>query len=155
VTAAVDTHLLSKDNEPMDQTQLDSLKNIILPAFPQTEALYLFGSAVKIEPPQIGDIDIAVLLPPEEAENVGFFSLSDARVMLEKRFSIPVDLVNLRKVSVVFRKEIISTGERFFTADETVADTFEMLTISFYQKLNEERREILDDFFATKRAYNV
>jgi predicted nucleotidyltransferase len=139
----------------MTRHDFESVKKIICSFYPLTEALYLFGSALTFEPPHIGDIDIAVLLPPEEAENVGSFFLSEARVMLEKQFSIPVELVNVRKVSVVFRKEIIATGERFFTADESAADTFEMLTISFYQKLNEERKEILDDFFATKRAYNV
>jgi hypothetical protein len=31
-------------------------------------------------------------------------------------------------------------------------DEFEMLTLSFYQKLNEERKAILADFFRTKKA---
>jgi uncharacterized protein len=34
-------------------------------------------------------------------------------------------------------------------------DEFEMLFISYYQKLNEERREILDSFKKTGRAYTV
>jgi hypothetical protein len=30
-----------------------------------------------------------------------------------------------------------------------------MEALSAYQKLNDERREILEDFFRTRRAYNV
>ncbi|MCZ7670644.1 MAG: hypothetical protein M5U34_27580 [Chloroflexi bacterium] len=44
---------------------------------------------------------------------------------------------------------------RIFCADEYAADEFEMLTLSYYQKLNEERREILAEFARTGRAYPV
>jgi hypothetical protein len=43
----------------------------------------------------------------------------------------------------------------FFCRDEYAADTFEMLVLSFYGKLNEERAEILQEFYATKRAFNL
>jgi predicted ATPase len=35
------------------------------------------------------------------------------------------------------------------------ADEFEMLMLSFYQKLNEERQDILAEFARTGRAYPV
>ena len=63
--------------------------------------------------------------------------------------------MNLRAVSVVFRKEIVFTGERVYTGDEFAAEEFEMLTLSLYQKLNDERREILEEFRRTGRAYEV
>jgi hypothetical protein len=44
---------------------------------------------------------------------------------------------------------------RLYCANQYAADEFEMLTLSYYQKLNEERKEILQSFFQTKRAYNV
>ena len=60
-----------------------------------------------------------------------------------------VDLINLRMVSTVFQNIIINTGKVIFCADEYLKGMFEMLVWSFYQKLNEERAEILEDFFNT------
>ncbi|MDV7391075.1 hypothetical protein RZS08_06975, partial [Arthrospira platensis SPKY1] len=66
-----------------------------------------------------------------------------------------VDLLNARRVATVLQKEIIANGRLIYTADSYAVDEFEMLVISYYQKLNEERREILAEFQRTKRAYPV
>ena len=58
-------------------------------------------------------------------------------------------MINLRLASTVFQKEIIAADRRIYCADEYAADEFEMLTFSYYQKLNEERAGILD---AAKRS---
>jgi hypothetical protein len=42
-----------------------------------------------------------------------------------------------------------------YCADQYPTDEFEMLALSSYQKLNEERREILDSILLTGRAYQV
>jgi hypothetical protein len=42
-----------------------------------------------------------------------------------------------------------------YVGDAYAKDEFKMLTLSFYQKLNEERAGILEDFYRTKRAYPV
>lgn len=55
----------------------------------------------------------------------------------------------------VFQKEIVTTGRRIACADNYAAEEFEMLTLSLYQKLNEERKEILEQFFETGKAYDV
>jgi len=127
---------------------------IILRHYPDAQAVYLFGSALE-DPEHAEDVDIAILLHPAAAKRAGSFALSDLRQELEALFRKPVDLVNLRAVSVVFRKEIVFTGERMHTGDEFAAYEFEMLTLSLYQKLNEERREILEEFRRTGRAYEV
>ena len=67
----------------------------------------------------------------------------------------PVDLLNVREVSTVFQKEIVHSGRRLYCTDENAVAEFEMLTLSHYQKLNEERKAILDSFEATGRAYAV
>jgi predicted nucleotidyltransferase len=61
------------------------------------------------------DVDIALLLPPEEAKGAGSLSFSDLRFKLEEAFGKRVDLVNLRMVSTVFKKEITCYGKRIFT----------------------------------------
>ena len=63
--------------------------------------------------------------------------------------------MSARRVSTVFQKEIVATGRLLFCADENAVAEFEMLTLSFYQKLNEERKEILEEFERTGKAYDV
>ena len=58
-------------------------------------------------------------------------------------------------MSTVFQKEIIADGRLIYCADRYAVDEFEMLVLSYYQKLNEERREIVDSFIETGRAYAV
>ncbi|MBT3273836.1 MAG: nucleotidyltransferase domain-containing protein [Spirochaetales bacterium] len=135
------------------------MKDLIVPevisTYPQTQAIYLFGSHANATQNSGSDIDIAVLLPPDLSKTCGNISFSNLRFLLEAKLKSGVDLINIRLVSTVFKKEIICNGERIFCASETEADTFEMLTISYYCKLNEERKEILDEFLSTKRAYAV
>lgn len=61
-----------------------------------------------------------------------------------------VDLINIRKVSTVFQIQIIDKGKLIFCADEYAKDEFEMLAISFYQDLNEGRKEILENILGEK-----
>jgi hypothetical protein len=89
------------------------------------------------------------------AKQVGSLALSRLRVDLEGLLRRDVDLINVRLVSTVFQKEIIAAERRIYCADEAAAAEFEMLVLSFYQKLNEERREILEAFFESGRAYDV
>ncbi len=133
-------------------------KNIIqmiTDSFPNTQAIYLFGSYAAGEHRADSDLDIAVLLPHNEAKQSKDLSFSDLKFRLSDIAKADVDLINLRLVSTVFQNEIIHTGKRIYCADETATDEFEALTLSFYQKLNEERADILRDFFQTNRAYAV
>ena len=81
--------------------------------------------------------------------------MSDLRFELESLLKKDVDLINLRQANTVFQKEIIMEGRRVFDADEYGTDEFEMLTISYYQKLNAERAEILQEVSASGRFYDV
>lgn len=81
--------------------------------------------------------------------------LTPSHLALEDALRRPVDLLNAREVSTVFQKEIISAGRLLYCADPTGVPEFEMLTLSLYQKLNEERKEILAAFRETGRAYPV
>lgn len=124
----------------------------ILRRYPDTQAIYLFGSWGTGDEWPHSDVDIAVLLPVRTAKNV------DCEQWLELASEIgqalrreKVDLINLRQVNTVFQKEIIAAERRIFCADEAAADQFEMLTLSLYQQLQEERKEIIEDAVASGR----
>ena len=134
---------------------VEIVEQSVLRAYPQTQAIYLFGSVAEDEDRPGSDVDIAVLLPHRVAHGVGSFARSDLRFDLETRLNRAVDLINLRSVSVVFKKEIIETGRLLFVADEPGVDEFEMLTISLYQQLNRERARILADVLETGQAYRT
>lgn len=100
-------------------------------------------------------MDIALLLPHNAAKTAGPLVMSPLRFSLEKHLHRPMDLVNLRRVSTVFQKEIIAKGIRMFCANDDEADLFEALVLSLCGKLNEERAEILASLGETSRAYSV
>jgi predicted nucleotidyltransferase len=115
----------------------------ILAALPDTQAIYLFGSAAAGRLRDDSDVDVAVLLPHARAKEVGSLALSDLAFDLMKTLRRDVDLINLRTVSTVLQFEVLKNGIVLFCADQYALDEFGMYTLSFYQKLNEERAEML------------
>ncbi len=132
----------------MDITRIVGLITKHLPA---TQAVYLYGSRARGEERADSDLDLAVLVPPGAPDDT-LSPLGELRFELEDATGLVVDLVDLRRVPTVLQKEVVAGGRRLFAADERAADEFEMLTLSYYQKLNEERREILEAFRRTGRA---
>lgn len=136
-------------------TTQEHIADLILRYHPAVQAIYLFGThGTDYERPD-SDVDIAVLLPPVEAKAVGSLALSPLQFALEDALEKPVDLINLRQVPTVFQKAIIMDERRFFCADRYAAEEFEMLVLSFYLKLNEERAEILAEGLRSGRFYDV
>lgn len=134
----------------------DLISTSVLRHYPDVQALYLFGSYGSAEERPDSDVDLALLLLPEAAARIGgALSMSECRFDLEKSLGKTLDMVNLRRVSTVLQKEVTNSGRRIYTGDEYAAEEFEMLVLSFYQKLNEERREILEAFRRDGRAYEV
>ena len=130
-----------------------TIVRIVLEHYPAAQAIYLFGTYGTDDEWPESDVDIAVLLPPERAHRQ--LMLTPCHQALEKALEKPVDVVNARLVSTVFQKEIVQSGRLIHSSDEGTVAEFEMLTLSLYQKLNEERKEILESFEETGRAYGV
>lgn len=127
----------------------------VLRYYPSVQGIYLFGSYGTEQEWPDSDIDIALLLPPARAKQEKNLLMSQCRFDLEDIFQKDVDLLNARLVSTVCQREIIAGGRVIYNADPYAVDEFEMLVISYYQKLNEERRDILESFHRTGRAYAV
>jgi predicted nucleotidyltransferase len=139
----------------MDETIKNDIVKTVLGHYPSVQGIYLFGThGTEYERPG-SDVDIALILPPEQARKEGDLVLSQCRMDLESVLHKDVDLLNARQVSTVLQKEIISTGTILYCADRYALDEFEMLVMSFYQKLNEERAGVLAEGLASGRFYEV
>lgn len=123
--------------------------------YPDISALYLFGSYGTEYERTDSDIDIALLLPVLTAKAAGRLSSSKCRSELASLTYRSVDLINLRLVNTVFQHEIIQRGSILFKATDSATDTFEMITMSLYQKLNEERKGIIQDILRTKKVLHL
>jgi len=135
--------------------QLDSITNVVLEYYPHVQGIYLFGSYMTDNEWPDSDVDIALLLPPGEAKKERTLAMSECSLALANLLGKDVDLLNARTVSTVFKKEIISNGRLLYCADRYAVDEFEMLTISFYQKLNEERADIISSALGDGRFIDV
>lgn len=131
------------------------IRAVVFKYYPEVQAVYLFGSMATGEEWPDSDADIGLLLPIAEAKKKGALLLSPCAFELADQLGRDVDLLNLRQVSTVMQHQVVSYGTLLHVGDEYGQQEFEMLTLSFYQKLNEERAGILEDFYRTKRAYRV
>ena len=139
----------------MDVKTYPSIVDLVREHYPSVQAIYLFGSYGTEQEWPDSDADIALLLPPDEAKRAGSLVMTALQSSLETLFGRKADLINLRRVSTVFQKEIIASDRRIDCADPYAADEFEMLVLSFYQKLNEERAEVLAAGLSDGRFYDV
>lgn len=128
---------------------------IISKQYTDVQAIYLFGTYGTEDEWPNSDVDIAVLLPIKKAKHVGSLVMSECWKQLVDVLHKDVDLINLRQVNTVFQNEIISSGRKIFCHDETATLEFEGLTLSFYQKLNQERKAILDDILISGKVLDV
>ncbi|RJP32313.1 MAG: nucleotidyltransferase domain-containing protein [Candidatus Omnitrophota bacterium] len=133
----------------------ESIERIVIAYYPFVQGIYLFGSYQTENEWPTSDVDIALLFPYDLAKRERGLALSECRGRLEETLRKNIDLVNVRLVSTVFQFQIVSAGRLVYVGDANAVDEFEMLTFSYYQKLNEERRFILQEFYKTKRAYRV
>ncbi|SFE96858.1 Predicted nucleotidyltransferase [Nitrosomonas sp. Nm166] len=144
---------VSKDKDSI--ASCERLIQQILETYPDTQAIYLFGSwGTEYERPE-SDVDIAVLLPAPQAKKAGSLVLSDLHLALQAALDREVDLINLRQAPTVLQKEVVMAGRKIFCVPGTTVDEFELLVLALYQKLNEERAEILAEGLRSGRFYDL
>ena len=116
----------------MDKANLSRIFCPILTAYPDTQAIYLYGIwGTEYQRPD-SDVDVAVLLPHAPARSVDFWDWCRLSVAVSSAAEVErADLINLHAVSVILRKEIIAAERCIYCADENAVDEFEMLTLSF------------------------
>ena len=118
------------------------LVKVICSAFPETQAIYRFGSWGTVDERAESDLDIAVLLPWQQANQMDLWSWAALNgEIAATAHHDKVDLINLREVDVLLQFEVLRTGEIIFSRDTDAQLDFEVLTISKYQELHAWRKE--------------
>jgi len=131
--------LASLDESVLDSPVKTQIVRRIREEVPETLVVYLFGSSVTGGRHAESDLDLA-LLPTAPLDRLRLWEVQqDLAVELGRS----VDLIDLLQVSTVLRMQVVSTGEVLWSGDENERAKFEMYVYSSYARLNEERREIL------------
>lgn len=116
---------------------------------PDLEGIYLFGSRADGSANLQSDWDFAFL----SRQGLGELQLWELKSSLEAKLNIDIDLIDLYKASTVLQWEVLKTGKIIYSADDFAVQTFEYLTMSFYQKLTEERQGIIDEIVKRGSVY--
>ncbi|MCH2155926.1 MAG: nucleotidyltransferase domain-containing protein [Opitutales bacterium] len=128
---------------------------VLLEHYPELQAIWCFGSRATGMARPDSDLDLALLLEPNQARDVRSLGCTPCVPALSLKLGLEIDLLNLRQLSTVVQLEVIRSGQVIHVADQEALLAFEMQVLSAYQKLNEERSGILKSFHETKRAYPV
>lgn len=119
---------------------MQNLCEIILKAFPNTLAIYAFGSRINGTANAQSDLDLAVLVagyaPP--------LKLWDVSSDLANVAGCEVDLLDMRAASTVMQYQILQTGRRLW-AKELEAGLFECFVLSEKLEFDQARAELLND----------
>ena len=106
------------------------------------EIIYIFGSYAKQENTENSDVDIA-FYSKDEYDSFDIFLLAQE---ISAGIKKEVDLVQLKKSSTVFQKEVVENGICIYENSSVEREKFELLVYKKYFKLNEERKEIIDNY---------
>ncbi|MFW5889732.1 MAG: type VII toxin-antitoxin system MntA family adenylyltransferase antitoxin [Bacillota bacterium] len=102
--------------------------------------IYIFGSMVKNRGRNDSDIDIAILTDKQTDE----YQLYMVSQQLADELKREVDIVDLRKASIVFKAEILRTGKLVYNSDNMIKMDFQLNVLKQYALLNEERKGIIN-----------
>ena len=117
-------------------------------AFPQTLAVYAFGSRINVTADAGSDLDLAVLVAGY-AEPLRLWELSGE---LADITGCPVDLLDMRAASTVMQYQILQTGRRLW-GSEPEAGLFECFVLSEKTALDTARAGLLADIQTRGRVY--
>lgn len=136
----------------MHQPQIYArIRSIILKAFPEAVAIYLFGSRADGTFNPDSDFDLAILLPRHKpADDHTLFNLQQD---ISSSINHDVDLICLNNTTLVMQFLVTSNGLLLFEKDKTEILKFETLVLSMYQRFNEERRGILEEIQSSGKIY--
>ena len=116
--------------------------------FPQAIAIYAFGSQVQGTAGPDSDLDLALLVAGY-ADPIVLWELASK---LTDVAGCPVDLLDLRAASTVMQYQVITTGQRLWSAG-LAAGLFECYVLSEKTELDTARAPLIADILATGRIH--
>jgi predicted nucleotidyltransferase len=122
---------------------------IITNSFPETEAIYIFGSIAKGAAGENSDIDLA-FLSKEKISSVVRFQIQE-KIALE--LNCDVNLIALKEASEVMQFQVVSEGYRIFERNEKAAEEYEDKVYYLYLDLCELRQPIIDNIKESGSIY--
>jgi predicted nucleotidyltransferase len=131
------------------QRILDTARDAVLAVFPSAWAIYVYGSFARGDHSPRSDIDLALLLPPGEKIADLLSIVSDVSTRADRE----VDLVDLRKVNDVLRREVLAEGQTLYVAEPDRVLEWEGTAMSRYQRYREEVSDLLKEFQKTGIGY--
>lgn len=120
----------------------------LLSAFPQTLAIYAFGSQTQGTAGADSDLDLAVLV----AGYADPLRLWEQAGQLASLVGCAVDLLDLRAASTVMQHQVISQGRRLW-AQGSSADFYECFVLNEKNALDLARAGLLSDIAKDGRVY--
>lgn len=117
----------------------EALIERLIGKLPDLEAIYLFGSRAEGAEKKGSDWDFAFL----SRKGLNSTELWDVKSQLEADYNEDIDILDLYQIDTVTQIEVIKGGSVIWKAENFNPLVFESMVISMYQKLNEERAEIL------------
>ena len=136
--------------DALSQQATDAIiARILRAAIPGLQAAYRFGSTVSRETHAKSDVDVAFIA----AEPLSVERCWEVAGDLAAELARDVDLIDLRRASTVMRVQVLQGALTIADDDPTARAWFEMLSLSDYARLNEERRGILEDVKERGRVY--
>jgi predicted nucleotidyltransferase len=147
---ATSDDLLRSAVDPTIAVDPKEVARVVEEIFPEALGVWIYGSFADGSARADSDLDIAVL--PDRPLKMDWDDLGRFGD-LTLRLGRDVDLVDLRRVPPLLRFEIFSSGVRIAARDPAACDFFETAAISGYQRLNVERRDLLDAIAARGTVY--
>lgn len=136
----------------MLKNETENIVRIVKTHFPKVEAVYLFGSQAIGLDTKNSDVDVAFFTLHDD--EITPFRVYDAQKELEVFLHKDVDLVHLQSASTVFQFQVITTGIHLYVRNPSFLLQQETLVFSMYQRLNEERKDILNDIVSAGKIYS-
>jgi predicted nucleotidyltransferase len=131
------------------QLILAAARDALVRVFPNVWAIYVYGSFARGDDSAASDVDLALLLPAEEKIVDLLGVMSDVASQVHR----DVDIVDLRIVSDVLRREVLAEGRTLYLSRPNEVLEWEGTAITRYQHYREEVRDLLRDFARTGVGY--
>ncbi len=136
----------------MEKNETENIVRIIKGHFPEIEAIYLFGSQADGFAAKDSDVDVAFFTL--YGNTVTDVQVYEAQKDLEVSLNKDVDLIHLNKASTVFQFQVVISGIPLYVNKPSSLLLHEAMVMSMYQRLNEERKYILQDIGSSGKIYS-